>query len=235
MDATQVSSLSYRIITQLKNTSLFSGLYFLYYFQTMEIYLIRHTTPAVERGVCYGQTDLDVTDTFVQEAQAIKHVLPPTIQQVFSSPLQRCAKLALRLFPQHSIEFYPDLKEVHCGNWEMKRWNDIPKEILQPWLDDFVQVNLPGGESYIELQNRVANRFTAITTTAQASPVAIVSHGGVMRSILSHITQTPLIVSFELFKLYYGCVVKLVKTGHTFSYEILHNVQPSEKETHRPS
>jgi len=201
----------------------------------MEIYLIRHTTPAVERGVCYGQTDLDVTDTFVQEAQAIEQVIPPFVQQVFSSPLQRCAKLATRLFPKHSIQFYPDLKEVYCGDWEMKRWNDIPKEILQPWLDDFVQVNLPGGESYIELQNRVANRFTAITTTAQAFPVAIVSHGGVMRSILSHITQTPLIQSFNIFKLYYGCVVKLVNTGGTFSYEILHNIQPAEKETHRPS
>ena len=42
----------------------------------MEIYLIRHTTPAVEAGTCYGQADLDVIETFEQEASIIKQYLP---------------------------------------------------------------------------------------------------------------------------------------------------------------
>jgi len=33
----------------------------------MEIYLIRHTTPDVAKGICYGQTDLDVANTFEEE------------------------------------------------------------------------------------------------------------------------------------------------------------------------
>mgnify|MGYP001408870057 CR=1 FL=1 len=26
----------------------------------MEIYLVRHTTPAINNGICYGQTDVDL-------------------------------------------------------------------------------------------------------------------------------------------------------------------------------
>ena len=68
-----------------------------------DIYLIRHTTPAVAKGVCYGQTDLDITETFLEEAEVIRQVLPAGIAAVHSSPLQRCARLARHLFPGHSI------------------------------------------------------------------------------------------------------------------------------------
>lgn len=37
----------------------------------MKIYLIRHTTPHIEKGICYGQTDLDVAETFNNEAEII--------------------------------------------------------------------------------------------------------------------------------------------------------------------
>ena len=33
----------------------------------MLIHLIRHTTPDIETGICYGQTDLDVSDSFEKE------------------------------------------------------------------------------------------------------------------------------------------------------------------------
>ena len=44
-------------------------LFKLYYF--MEIYLVRHTTPAIEKGVCYGQTDLNVAETFEEEVELV--------------------------------------------------------------------------------------------------------------------------------------------------------------------
>jgi alpha-ribazole phosphatase len=43
------------------------------------IFLIRHTTPAVAKGICYGQTDLDITESFVEEAEAIRGHLPSGI------------------------------------------------------------------------------------------------------------------------------------------------------------
>jgi alpha-ribazole phosphatase len=197
----------------------------------MEIYLIRHTTPKVDKGICYGQTDLDVTDTFVAEAAIIKTVLPSYIHQVYSSPLQRCTKLATHVFPDKHIALHPHLMEIYCGDWEMQAWDDIPKEHINPWMDDFVNVRTPNGENYVDLYNRVVGQFTAIAATKK--PAAIVAHGGVIRSILSYITNTPLIDSFNAFTLHYGCVVKIHEQNNVISYSMLSNI-PHEKETHKP-
>ena len=60
----------------------------------MDICLIRHTRPQVEKGVCYGRLDLDVAETFEQEAVTSANLLPHSFDYTYSSPLRRCRKLA---------------------------------------------------------------------------------------------------------------------------------------------
>jgi alpha-ribazole phosphatase len=196
----------------------------------MEIYLVRHTTPLIEKGTCYGQSDLDVTESFLQEAACIQHHLPGYIKQVYSSPLRRCRHLAEYLFPSHSIRFEEKLKEIDCGEWEMKPWDNIDSGLLQAWMADFVNVGIPGGESYRDLYRRVSLWFDALP---EQEAVAIVAHGGVMRSILAHIEAVELKDSFDQFKLRYGCVVKIEKQAGGFYHTILHN-PVVEEEQHRP-
>ena len=195
----------------------------------MHIYLIRHTRPAVAKGICYGQSDLDVVETFHEEAAVIKNHLPGDIRKVYSSPLRRCRLLAEHLFTQ-PIHFYDDLMELHCGSWEMQHWDEIPKAELRPWMNDFVTVKVPGGESYQDLYNRTVQRYEMIK--GAETPAAIVAHGGVIRSLLSHITATPLKNAFDRFPLYYGAVAKI----NTISseVEILSNIEIAG-EQHRPS
>ena len=199
----------------------------------MEIYLIRHTTPNIAKGICYGQTDLDITETFEDETAAIIPHLPKHIPSVYSSPLQRCKKLAESLFPNHTIELHKDLMELDCGSWEMQEWNAIPKPEIQPWMDDFIHVAVPNGESYLQMHERVINRFEWICK--QTKPAVIVAHGGVLRSIVSHITNTPLKDSFDTFSFQYGCVVKLKQAEIGFVHEVLYNVSLAGKEWHRPT
>ena len=199
----------------------------------MEIYLIRHTTPKVEKGICYGQADLDITETFLEEVEAIKPYLPSEGVKVYSSPLQRCKKLADALFDQFDIDIHDDLMELNCGQWELLPWNDIPKEEIQPWMDDFVNVRVPQGESYVDLHNRVVKRFNEIVGKQESA--VIVAHGGVLRSILSHITSTPLKESFDAFTLHYGCVVKINVTEDRMTHELLYNYSRQGKEWHRPT
>jgi alpha-ribazole phosphatase len=199
----------------------------------MEIYLIRHTTPNVAKGICYGQTDLDITESFEEEVASIRPYLPANIETVYSSPLQRCRKLAEALFPQKNIALQPDLMELYCGTWEMQVWNEIPKEEMQPWLDDFINIVVPEGESYLQMHDRVINQFHQITQ--EPKPAVIVAHGGVLRSILAHITNTPLKESFDVFSCHYGCVVKLYPHNGAYKHEILYNVSLAGKEWHRPS
>lgn len=199
----------------------------------MSIYLIRHTTPLIEKGLCYGQLDIDVTDSFEEEAEQIQKALPDDIGHVYSSPLIRCHKLASYLFPNHSINLEPDLMELGCGEWEGIHWDAIPAEVIDPWMKDFVNVCIPGGESYIQMHSRVTQCFNRIIEGPK--PVAIVTHGGVIRSILAHITQTPLVDSFGAFKISYGCVMQLQATPAGLKYETLHHIITTEKEQHKPS
>lgn len=199
----------------------------------MKIYLIRHTTPKVEKGICYGQADLDITETFLEEVEAIKPHLPSEGIKIYSSPLQRCKKLADALFDGFEIDVHEDLMELNCGQWELLPWNDIPKEEIQPWMDDFVNVPVPKGESYVDLHNRVVNRFNEIVSKQESA--VIVAHGGVLRSILSHITSTPLKESFDAFTLHYGCVVKIQITADSMTHELLYNYSRQGKEWHRPT
>ena len=42
----------------------------------MEVYLIRHTQVGIESGICYGQTDVPLADSFPLECKRVQEKLP---------------------------------------------------------------------------------------------------------------------------------------------------------------
>ena len=61
----------------------------------MKLTLIRHTRLQVPEGICYGQSDIDVSASFHSElAQVTQKLAGEKIDAVYASPLQRCSKLA---------------------------------------------------------------------------------------------------------------------------------------------
>ncbi len=171
----------------------------------MEIYLIRHTTPAIERGTCYGFSDLDLAPSFPEEAARVQQLLPQKPLTVYASPLQRCSKLAHFLFGNN---FTTDerLKELNFGDWEMKRWDDLGPDALQAWMDNYVYARVPGGESYEDLYKRSVEIFLEVISKQQNA--ALVTHSGVIRSLLAYVTGTPLENSFEL-RVEYGRIARI--------------------------
>ncbi|HAI76202.1 MAG TPA: alpha-ribazole phosphatase [Microscillaceae bacterium] len=176
----------------------------------MEVYLIRHTTPQVAKGIAYGQTDLDVIETFDQEAQQIRALLPEAHQEemyCFASPLQRCAKLAQHLFKPSQITFEPKLKEANYGDWEMKPWNDIDHQALNRWMSDFAKERIPNGETYEEVFERAVQVWEHIHQLPHEK-VALVTHFGIIQSLLAHLLHIPLDKTFRI-HLDYGCVIQV--------------------------
>lgn len=172
----------------------------------MELILIRHTTPKIEKGICYGQSDLDLTDTFLEELQPILNQVAVNDKNVgyYSSPLLRCKLLAEKL--SDAIIFDDRLKELDFGDWELKAWNDIDKKDLDIWMNDFVNQPTKNGESYVDLHKRTTD-FLEEIKSKKHQKVIIVTHGGVMRSLASYINKTPLKKSFDL-KIGYGAILK---------------------------
>jgi alpha-ribazole phosphatase len=161
----------------------------------MEIYLIRHTTPAVAKGIIYGRTDVVLADTFIAEKKAILKRLPPDMYAVFSSPSTRCTQLATHISKNHSID--ERLYEVNFGQWEGKTWDTVDQKVLNSWMRDYVNVCPPEGESMAHMQGRVMSFWKELL---QLSPdkAAVVTHGGVIRIILAAIQNVPLKSAFEI-------------------------------------
>ncbi|WP_108802547.1 alpha-ribazole phosphatase [Aquimarina sp. Aq107] len=172
----------------------------------MEIYLVRHTTPDIQKGICYGQSDLDITDTFKSEVIKIHKQIPSKeISKIYSSPLKRCKVLA-ETFHIETI-FDNRLQELNFGDWELKNWDDIPQDELNPWMEDFVNVKVPNGESYIMLQQRMIQFYQSLDH-ASDKKIIIVAHAGAIRALLAHIRQIDLKDSFKI-KINYGDVIKI--------------------------
>lgn len=172
----------------------------------MQIYLIRHTTPEVAKGICYGQTDLNLTSNFDNEASSVLEKIPKNIDLVFSSPLKRCLRLAQRIKTNVIID--ERLKELDFGSWEMKFWDEIPQEEIKPWYNDWVNVSASKyGESYSELYVRSIEFMQYLKKEYKSSKkIAIVTHAGVIRAINAYVKKIDLKDSFNL-KLNYGSTI----------------------------
>lgn len=152
----------------------------------MEVYLIRHTKPDLPKGICYGQSDIDVAGSFQSEFDMIRHKAPENVHKIYSSPLKRCTRLAEKL--GFDVILDHRLKEMNFGNWEMKPWGSIPQEELDPWMTDFVNVRVPNGESFQDLIDRV-KAFLEALRAEELERVIIVSHAGIIRSILGYFLE----------------------------------------------
>lgn len=177
----------------------------------MEVCLIRHTTPDVAKGICYGQTDLELVSSYPEEMANIRLQLHSDFDQVYSSPLKRCAKLAQDLFGNHDILYDARLKELNFGEWEMMPWSEMDQEAQGKWMNNFVEEAPPNGESMLQLKERIQEFLLEVKST-QHRRIGIVTHSGVIRVISAMIDDRPLEKCFD-YQLPYGVVKNVNVNG----------------------
>lgn len=162
----------------------------------MEIYVIRHTPVNVSKNVCYGQSDLDTSKSFLQDAEELRKKLPSNFDQVFTSPLSRCTFLANELGFYDAI-LDERLKEMNFGDWELKKWEDINSDDLQNWMDNYDTVTTPNGESLMDLYLRVETFYEDLKNRNDRK-VLIITHAGVIRCLWAKILEIPLKNCFKI-------------------------------------
>ena len=173
----------------------------------MNLYLIRHTKVALKAGICYGQSDIELADTFNDEVEEIKVQLSDIkFDKIFSSPLTRCKILSKYLFGANII-YDNRLKELNFGDWEMQEWDKINHPLIDRWMTDFVNTHCPNGESFVDLNMRVSS-FLKNIKGKEFNNVGIITHSGVMRSILTQHENEDLKNAFKR-DINYGEVIKL--------------------------
>lgn len=192
----------------------------------MKLTLVRHTSLQVEAGICYGQSDLDVSPQFDQELADLRHKLHDTaFDAVYSSPLQRCSKLAhalVQTLPSSSlssamaapmqVQHDARLQELHFGDWEMQAWDAIPRAVFDVWAQNYAELAPPNGETFAALQQRGVDCLQALQAKHTGEHVLVVTHGGMIRALIAHVLNMPLKGLFR-FQVDYASLTRLDLQG----------------------
>jgi alpha-ribazole phosphatase len=141
--------------------------------------------------LCYGQLDLpaelDSNDVVRLEAALAngERESKASYEAIWSSPARRCLPLAKALAAARSLEVQVDARlwELSFGTWEGRRFAQLEQEpIFFEWMNDWQRRSPPGGESLMELQQRVFAWLQPFRARQQAAAL-LVTHAGVIRAL----------------------------------------------------
>jgi alpha-ribazole phosphatase len=171
----------------------------------MEVFLIRHTAPAIGKGYIYGRTDVPLAESFDTEKALIISKLPPYIDLVISSPSSRCTLLAREI----ADSFVEDerLMELDFGLWEGKSWDTIDRLESERWTNDLINCAPPQGETLYKMNERVMSFWDELLQYSHQR-IAVITHAGVIRLILATVNAVSLQSIFDI-NVNYGDVISL--------------------------
>ena len=147
-----------------------------------EMYFIRHGETAMAGTFC-GHSDPELNDRGRDQAKSLRHL--QGLQCVYSSDLRRALSTAEAMGVPVVVR--PALREMYFGQWEGLRWEEIERAdagYAGEWLARYPELSAPGGESFQDFEARVINELEWLLD--QPGPVAVVTHGGVLRVVLRH-------------------------------------------------
>lgn len=160
-------------------------------------FLVRHAlVEPSARAVLYGSMDVALCDLALRQEAAAYRWLAQRLPQParwFVTTLSRTRFTAAAIFaagyPEAALEAEPDLIEQHLGEWQ-----GIPHEALpalltrpaHPFWPHAGEEEPPGGETFRQVQARVAGVMERMATLLEGRDVVIVAHGGSIRAALAH-------------------------------------------------
>ena len=154
------------------------------------LHLIRHPPVSLPAGICYGASDV-LAVTWPQAHIAALRACLPFTALIVSSPLSRCRDLASALATHsQTLRLDPRLQEIDFGIWELQRFDDIDRALIDAWAAspwDFVP---PFGESAEAMSRRVLSALHEYLAGAP-DDLVMVAHGGPLRVIIGHLLDLP--------------------------------------------
>lgn len=180
--------------------------------EATRLYLIRHGQVVNHHEYRYnGHFDVDITPTGVLQMNRLADFLSThPIEAIYSSDLQRAVKGARIIGKDLSIEPVEvhALRELHLGRWEGLTREEASERFPEEagfMFKDLATDKVKGGESLLDLGERVLPALKEIIERHRGKKVCIVAHGGVNRVILAEAMGLP-IENFFRIEQDYGCL-----------------------------
>lgn len=163
----------------------------------MKLILVRHGETIWNReGRVQGFSDIDLSDAGVDQARQLALSLKDaTISAIYSSPLVRAQNTARIINEFHHAPVYmePGLMEMDQGDFEGLTFQELmacEKDFLKQWQSDPASVQMPNGESFLDVQQRAWKVIEGIID--QAADALVVSHNFTIAAILCKIKNISL-------------------------------------------
>jgi len=187
----------------------------------VNLILIRHTSVNVEPGICYGSSDVELSENYECERNSIIEKLDDTIFDfIFTSPLSRCQRLACDISKGKEVISDWRLSELDFGDWEGQSWEVIYKAAYaKRWFASWKDLPCPNGESLIQMVSRVKDFLSEKILNHNNDTLLIVTHGGVIRIIITLLQNSNFEEIFKI-KSEFGEITTL-----SFNYDNLSLVQ----------
>lgn len=136
-------------------------------------YFVHGTTTDNEKEISSGVNDVDLSDVGRQQSITLRDL---TKQQhfdvVFTSNMIRAINAATITWGDtYKIIQDPRLRECDYGDY-----NGKPQSVVEPLQEKSVYTPMPGGESYEQVKNRIADFLKDLKKDYDGKHVAIVAH-----------------------------------------------------------
>jgi alpha-ribazole phosphatase/probable phosphoglycerate mutase len=175
------------------------------------LYLIRHgETEGAEKRRYKGSIDVPLSGNGIRQIERVSRLLSAEVKKcrsegdqsvvlssVYCSDLVRAIKSAEIIAGPHSLSpvIIPALRERNFGIWEGMSFDEImeryPDE-FDAWAGNPLKFSPMGGESTLEMGERVTKALDEIVAGHVGEHISVVSHGGTNRIILCHVLGIPL-------------------------------------------
>jgi broad specificity phosphatase PhoE len=141
-------------------------------------------------GVCLGETGR------AQASRLARHMAARPLAAICCSPRERTLEtakpIAIACNPE-KITIRQELDEIDFGAWSGKTFEELSQDAdWLTWNSQRQQARTPGGETMLDVQQRVVSLMQQLRKRYQNQSVALVSHADVIKAAVCKVLGLPL-------------------------------------------
>ncbi|MCX6033985.1 MAG: histidine phosphatase family protein, partial [Chloroflexi bacterium] len=150
------------------------------------------------------------------------------IKGIYSSPLERAVETAEPLAQSLGLEIQlrPDLTDTDVGEWEGRSWKVLSHTRLWKVVQQTPsQFQFPGGETFVQAQERVVRTLDAIASAHADELIAVIFHADPIKLAIAHYLGL-LLDNFQRLTAHTGSVTILKIDGSSAKLLALNLIPP---------
>jgi probable phosphoglycerate mutase len=141
-------------------------------------------------GVCLGETGR------AQASRLARHMAARPLAAICCSPRERTLETAKPIAiacNREKITIRQELDEIDFGAWSGKTFEELSQDAdWLTWNSQRQQARTPGGETMLDVQQRVVSLMQQLRKRYQNQSVALVSHADVIKAAVCKVLGLPL-------------------------------------------